>query len=235
MMVRRRSLGITIVEVLAVAGIIAALLALLMPAIASARARAEFAVGLSRARQHVQVMGMYAVDFRGVYPMLARPDQPWTLIGAPDNPLWVRFFDVGYLWRVGLAARYYDVRPSDPVFHMPGADPRRGFLYSYTLFTDWRFWTWDMRGGTEQWRSVRLDEVRYPSNKGVFISVYPWYDRPELPPRACVAFADGSADLPEPSEFLEYYPSSSPEFPWAGWNWAGPVLTTINGFRGRDR
>jgi len=66
--VRRRRAGFTLVELLVVIGIIVVLVAILLPAVSSARERAKRTACLSNLRQIGTGMMMYANTFRGKYP-----------------------------------------------------------------------------------------------------------------------------------------------------------------------
>src|SRR5688500_9781070 len=65
---RRGRAGFSLVELLTVLGIIAVLLALLMPTLAEARRNAQSVQCASNMRQLTQAMIAYATDFRGKFP-----------------------------------------------------------------------------------------------------------------------------------------------------------------------
>ena len=68
---RRRVRAFTLVELLVVVGIIALLIAFLMPALNAAREQAKLLDCLTRIRQCAVVsVGMYAADYQGAMPPL---------------------------------------------------------------------------------------------------------------------------------------------------------------------
>src|SRR5688572_25529119 len=64
----RRATGFSLVELLTVIGIIAVLLALLMPALAEARRNAQAVQCAANMRQLTTAMVSYASEFRGKFP-----------------------------------------------------------------------------------------------------------------------------------------------------------------------
>jgi prepilin-type N-terminal cleavage/methylation domain-containing protein len=114
------SRAFTLVELLVVIGIIALLIAILLPALAKARFQSTFTVCAERERQLVMAMQMYSQENRGFFP---RHD----------------FNSGGNLWDIG--APFYDIfrtRYNIPhkVFFCPDVDPRLpDYLYKTYLPT----------------------------------------------------------------------------------------------------
>jgi len=83
---RRSPNGFTLIELLVVISIISILIAILLPALRSARVAAHAAQSLSNARQITFALHAYAGDSRGFLPYsnwdqtgIATPDRPWAV------------------------------------------------------------------------------------------------------------------------------------------------------------
>lgn len=106
--------GFTLIEMLVVIGIIAILIALLMPAIGKARQRAYAAGCASNLRQISGALNLYLADHEGVYP----PHRADDITGGPDG-VTKRWWYVlgGYMedsWEVYRC-------PARPFLEVPGA------------------------------------------------------------------------------------------------------------------
>lgn len=120
--------GFTLVELLVVIGIIALLIAILLPTLSSARASANAIKCASNQRQMGLALTLYTIDYEGTYPQRLLPSEA-NLLG--DNDL---------SWRT-LLQRYFDevnellVCPSNPNNETESADP--GFMISYACNFNW--------------------------------------------------------------------------------------------------
>jgi prepilin-type N-terminal cleavage/methylation domain-containing protein len=113
---RRRAF--TLVELLVVIGIIALLIAILLPTLNRARSQAKMTQCMSNLRQLAQATIMYANDNRGWYPY--RQAATATRPGASFAPQ--VFFQAGLEDDRGLFLRYlpgYSIEKSSPVFYSP--------------------------------------------------------------------------------------------------------------------
>src|SRR5262245_40342505 len=78
MLSRKRRSGFTLVELLVVIGIIALLVAIILPALARARSAAERTVCLSNMQQMGQALYIYGAQYKGAIP----PSEPGTNAGT---------------------------------------------------------------------------------------------------------------------------------------------------------
>jgi prepilin-type N-terminal cleavage/methylation domain-containing protein/prepilin-type processing-associated H-X9-DG protein len=117
MMNCRTRRAFTLVELLVVIGIIALLISILMPALATARAQAVRLKCASNLRTLGQVMQQYANDHKGMIPR----DYSW---GEPDHPFWAE-----------LLARYMKKPMPKPA--IPSSAAGDAVMAPYLAKIDW--------------------------------------------------------------------------------------------------
>ena len=86
----RKARGFTLVELLVVIGIIALLISILLPSLASARRNASTVKCLSNLRQIGTAFQLYAADFKGTIPVV-RQDLPDDGTAIKDNKYWMTY------------------------------------------------------------------------------------------------------------------------------------------------
>jgi prepilin-type N-terminal cleavage/methylation domain-containing protein/prepilin-type processing-associated H-X9-DG protein len=144
--IRHRRRAFSLVELLTVIGIIAILLALLMPALSSARRNAQTVQCASNLRQLTAAMISYATEFRGKFPPNTAPlgmfwynaDEIGRHVRAPimlaDQTLGGGVFVCPGDWEGAVRSYAMNVWASSvvsqPVIDSTQADPPRGKLFS---------------------------------------------------------------------------------------------------------
>jgi prepilin-type N-terminal cleavage/methylation domain-containing protein len=88
----------TLVELLVVIGIIAVLIAILLPALAGARKAAQATACLSNLRQWGMAMQAYVGQSKGILPQKGPSGSPGSPIGPSATPYFVSGFDDQSLW-----------------------------------------------------------------------------------------------------------------------------------------
>jgi prepilin-type N-terminal cleavage/methylation domain-containing protein len=212
---KTRRAGFTLVELLVVIGIIAVLVAILLPALTKAREAANRTVCMSNLRQMGAALNMYANAYHGVWPRYysPAPGGGWEDANISTTFAWGNDGTTYPLGRYGVGLLYPYLRHSQ-VFYCPSAigipfvDSSRGLkwdnptdLYIYSSYVLRSIWNTDVNN------NLLLDEklpgkMRGPLNKYTLISCWFLYYDQTTPLtlsyhklRWPVLFADGHVEL----------------------------------------
>lgn len=211
--------GFTMIELLAVIGVVAILAALLLPALRGAKKTAKETAGLAKMREHAQSIYAYAAQYDGSSPIYVK--HPWAN---------AQFWD-GALRKAGMAGSneatriaWFEDEPAlivymTAVLSMSPATMREGF----TPPVDEQVFV-----------PMRLSDIASPSAKGLLYVTggsrnlgFPWCCGEAYP--CPVAFADASA-------IVTTWPELTPGGVLRVQDNVGyPVHSTWNGVLGRDR
>jgi len=131
----------TLVELLVVIGIIAVLIAVLLPTLQRARAQAQQTACLSNLRQLGTIVQIYAVDYKDQIPIGYSNGQPWT--GYYGCQSWATFPVLGRLWAGGYLKApqtFYCPSQTDNQFvfnrpNNPWPPPGGSFLHTRAGYT----------------------------------------------------------------------------------------------------
>lgn len=251
--------GFTIIEALVAIGIVALLLAVIVPQVGKVRVRAHKIESLSNLRQHGATFSAYTNDYAGVWPYYMNVKGPTTLRSRRYGGTveCQGYFWGSDLWNYALADQYYEGDPFAFSFYPrgwpSGSTPRpvsgpTPYVYSCAFITDPAFYDPRTRTATaiEQWRPTRVHEVVFPSSKILLGSSYPIGVNdvqsivgqiPTSTDPVQLACVDGSARPAGRGGLTDGYFNG--DGPWAGLasGHEGPFppgAHTIGGVRGRD-
>lgn len=173
---RAQRRGFPLLELLVVIGIVALLIAIVVPALSSVRESGRRVICGSNLRQLGLAMALYLNDNRGSFPYLAAGDpdnvssMDWVVwrqseINAPAPAVNLASGGIGPYLKLTPAKTNILICPSDPNPNQRGAE--YGFPFSYTC--NWHFGplatgTLPKASNAEQLTS-RLVDVRLPSEK----------------------------------------------------------------------
>ncbi|MBN8599202.1 MAG: prepilin-type N-terminal cleavage/methylation domain-containing protein [Planctomycetes bacterium] len=255
--------GFTIVEVLICLGVLAILLALVLPVLSGTRQRALSIKALSNARQLGALVAAYSnssKDLPPVFfpPVFANPSvgAPWVVIDFQSNKVRGSWWSNAEMYHLLL-----DPLPISNLIAPGGRTPESkeftvggvptpaysDFPLSYTLYTEPAFWTWEGQIGPRQWSPQPLTSIAFPSQKGLLwqSTVYGYSGYPEGAPACCllnVRTAICWSDLSAASESMASLNKGTSN----GWGYSMirpptkepngmPIAETEGGILGRDR
>lgn len=227
--------GITLIETMFVLVIVALLMAIAYPTLATMRESARNAVSLQNLRTHVSTFQVYQEAYKDYFPYFTSPDGP-VYIEYRGKRYKIQYFGAFYRWQIALARDYYGNIAPHPSQRRPGGTQIVSYIYSATCLADPAFWNAETRTGPDQWRAVRGGEVVFPSRKALFTESEPIFPTLHAPPAAKLnlGMMDGSANGYKVSELTRPHFSGEGNFKGA-MNHIGMFgMHTKMGVRGRD-
>jgi prepilin-type N-terminal cleavage/methylation domain-containing protein/prepilin-type processing-associated H-X9-DG protein len=208
--------GFTLVEVLVSVGIVAVILAIVLPALASAREQGR------RVKCLVTMRGLHleSTSWQGPndgklpsawdYPQLVYSNDLANIPESGSSVIGFSFTDQVRFWQGPFIANGWDLSADINKLACPSALRRIGrgdciargsYWYSIALFTSANLWSSEddlVMIPNEKRQSVRLEDITFPSAKAMFFESESWHDSAKPiwlggPGRANVVFVDGSA------------------------------------------
>lgn len=229
----------TLVELLVVLAIAAALMGIILPSLTWARRLTQETRSLTNLRSHAAVMSTYAGDERDFFPFFTDPSAPISIVRGGGVAFPIPHFQSFFTWNVALADAYLGGDPLPESLRIPWETPRQAltmYWYGDCFIARPEFWRHDTRmSGTSQWRGTSLAEVAFPASKGLVLE-QGWL--PEVRgrqfgtnPRFCSA--DGSARQFATADIRRALQTG------VGWgneghHWGLMVMHTVGGVQGRD-
>lgn len=243
--------GFTLIELLVAIALVAILLSLLSPAFSDARKAAHRVISLSNMRQHVNVFGVYSVDYDDQFPYFVYPDAE-SIIRCGSSTVTIGHWSSYSKWNYALATGYYGGNCAHKSFYPPeyprglSSSPPGGvtpYRYGCSFVARPAYWNPSTRTGPAQWGSTRQADVLFPAKKGLIFAYYPL--RIERPPfseepssrfNLPIAFVDGHAAPIRLNLVRPGYSRGDGDFGGGSHHLnSGPRgLHTIDGVRGRD-
>lgn len=164
---RAERAGFTIIELLLVIVMIAILIALTLPTLATMHHSTRRIVSASNLRSHVQAMTLYAGDSREMAPYFTDPSATRTILRWKDLAVQSRYFDAHIFWPIVLSSGGYGASPFDRVFVGPGVRPSfiSSYHYSCVFLAPPVYWDPSTRTGRSQLGPTKLSDVRFPGSK----------------------------------------------------------------------
>lgn len=247
--------GFTLLELLVSLSVVAILIALAIPVIAASRNSAWDAVSMSNLRSHAQASSQYASDHADYYMYFMKPEFSSTLLVEEIDLQYgpALFFWNYTLWHLKLASPYYGYSYDHDIFHDPSQNFERRPWYPFSTSYSFpcaflgRPEFWDLKTrleGPSQLTGTRTAEVRFPSNKSLFVKTWPYEVTAASETlgehaRLTAAFADGSSSHAPLQDRIKGVRMGEgvthvPEGSYHHDDWP-PLLHTTDGVHGRDR
>lgn len=234
----RRVGGFSLIEMLIVMAIIAIVVSLSLPSLGAVRRRSQELKSLTNLRTHVAMHSLYTGDFAGTFLYATDPSATRTVLRGGGHVVEIEYFMLRQAWSVPMADEYYGGDAAPDSIRVPWKElyypPFGHYLYGDVFFSRPEYWDPETRrADTSQWLPVRIDEVVFPSAKGL---MWERGDVPDsegvfrTPPDVRVGLADGSATAVRYARLLSPYPYGPSNASPGG----TPVLHTRGGVRGRD-
>ncbi len=239
----------SLIELLAVVAIVGVLIALAIPALASARRTAKFTVAQSDARQMMQMLDAYTQANRDTHPYiivgqfdaLANLDPVGPYDGISPGAHMRRWHMAMMDSQPAILDLVYPQIEIWPEMRTRGdetGDYQASIIATAALFAAPGYFSDTQPIHDHQLRATRTSEIRYPSDKMI---LYNWAsislntqdrlenDEDSSTIRAAYSFGDGSASVLHENEI---------DGPFVDRNfvsWTGSGFTTTDGLAGRDR
>lgn len=238
--------GFSLLDSLIVISIIAVLVSLSIPVLASARDSAADLKSLSNLRSHAQILALYATDWDDWFPQFADPAADYSVVRDRRTTITFEYFVGVVYWPIALSDQYYDgaVVGSAGLFMHEYSDPSNFNLYyfSSSLMASPAYWNRETRlPGRSQWGGCRVTQVAFPSAKA---QLWEWHPTRPLPiayesyvrevAGVALGLVDGSANRFHTRDLV-------PPYPFGDGREHGSYLPigifglhTVNGWLGRD-
>lgn len=253
--------GFTLIEVLVVLGMVAVLLAFVVPYLGRSRGEARVAGSLASIRAIGIALQSYADENNDLPPVFFRPiaghypetpQQQVEVLGRSVQGYWFShglYYHMAFGPPLPLKTLQSPGRPAE--WSETGGGVPTTSISDYwltdTLYAEPAYWDRWTQAGVSQWKVQRLSSIRFPSSKGLLYQVFVYHMpgrslRQQVPMfdgvAGAVAWADLSAQnivqsslLPGEPNFHAHWPAHRPTFLDNGW----AIRATRDGVLGRDR
>ncbi len=174
--------GFSLLETLVVCAMVAILIGMCLPILQRARFSSRESRNLANLRTHTQLFLAYSAAHRDSMPSFMDTKHPLSTFTTSSGLIatFPYFFAATY-WNIALADELYDGRWNSPVFTTPyaagDAPTWSQYQWSCDFITDPKYHSPSHRPPPAQLRSVRIDEVLYPSVKVMFSAQRPFATR----------------------------------------------------------